>query len=918
MQTSSYTNIAFISYKREDEEWAKWLQKKLEHYKLPTEIRKQNPNLEFAKNPRHVFKDTTDLSGGVLAKAIKEGLDSSKFLIVICSPRAAKSEWVCKEVQDFIDSGREENIIPFIIDGEPYAKNPEIECFPEALKTLAGERELLGININENGRESATVKTIARMFDVRFDTLWQRFQREERKRRQRGMLLLSAFLIISLGVIYGFYVQNQNIEESKNEIIKERDRANAYANRLSNANDSIKAAYAKLGISEKNLEKSNLDLRESNSRLAIERDNVLKANWKMMESRARAVAEKAKELIQHGNLVKGVSLLLEIMPQNLKNPEKPFVYEMEQVFRLAYDSLLYGRSPLWTMSGHEGVQTSASFSPNSQYVLTSSNDKTARIWNVKSGQELTTYRMKHDEAINYATYSLKDEVLTSGYGNQVKRWRLSKNKVYDDGFVINGKEPVYSSNAKYVVIKDGKYAVAYDATSFKRVFNDDPVCTEIAFGNKLDIRALLTKEALIVIKDENGKTVNTIDVSDIKDYVYQIVFSPGDDVLMLHTKRKLFFWNINNAMLCSEINDVDIEGANFSADDIHIVTRTSDYGQVKFWNYHTGKEIESLRLYYDEHPFVRNASFSRNNKYLLTSTFDGVTRVYKNPLIVIPEKNTVLYESNVPLKFNSNSTVIESIPKDGNYSWFSLGNVEDVCSIPLKAKNNGIHCTSQSLTGLIAVCYWGAKDYVDIVDIHKCKIISTIKIDNSAFINSICISPEGTYLAVASNDSFAHIYEIRTGKLLHKLSGHSNGVITCKFSYDEQSLITASHDHTSRLWNVKSGKEYFKYLFASELYNASLSPSKDKIIASGWDGIHIIDIGSGVQVYHYPIYTCLDVAMDTHESNLYFILEDEEDDSIHRVTKMEYPNIERIISYLKSQMDVYHFTPKEKKLYYLE
>ena len=26
-QTSQYTNIAFISYKREDEEWAKWLQK---------------------------------------------------------------------------------------------------------------------------------------------------------------------------------------------------------------------------------------------------------------------------------------------------------------------------------------------------------------------------------------------------------------------------------------------------------------------------------------------------------------------------------------------------------------------------------------------------------------------------------------------------------------------------------------------------------------------------------------------------------------------------------------------------------------------------------------------------------------------------------------------------------------------------
>lgn len=41
MIQKKYTNIAFISYKREDEAWAKWLQKKLEHYKLPTEIRKK-------------------------------------------------------------------------------------------------------------------------------------------------------------------------------------------------------------------------------------------------------------------------------------------------------------------------------------------------------------------------------------------------------------------------------------------------------------------------------------------------------------------------------------------------------------------------------------------------------------------------------------------------------------------------------------------------------------------------------------------------------------------------------------------------------------------------------------------------------------------------------------------------------------
>ncbi len=86
-ESIKYTNIAFISYKREDEKWAKWLQNRLEYYKLPTDIR-ANLNVDFVDIPRHVFKDTTDLSCGVLENIIKEGLNSSKYLIVICSPRS--------------------------------------------------------------------------------------------------------------------------------------------------------------------------------------------------------------------------------------------------------------------------------------------------------------------------------------------------------------------------------------------------------------------------------------------------------------------------------------------------------------------------------------------------------------------------------------------------------------------------------------------------------------------------------------------------------------------------------------------------------------------------------------------------------------------------------------------------------------
>ena len=63
-QNKPYRYFAFISYKREDEKWAKWLQKKLESYSLPTAIRKENPNLPNKIRP--IFRDQSELSGGNL------------------------------------------------------------------------------------------------------------------------------------------------------------------------------------------------------------------------------------------------------------------------------------------------------------------------------------------------------------------------------------------------------------------------------------------------------------------------------------------------------------------------------------------------------------------------------------------------------------------------------------------------------------------------------------------------------------------------------------------------------------------------------------------------------------------------------------------------------------------------------------
>ena len=179
IMNKTYTYHAFISYKREDERWAKWLQEKLEYFKLPVAI--ADSREEYL---RPVFRDVTDLKPGFLSERIVEALDSSRYLIAICSTNYSKSQWCDAEVRRFIDSGRSKYIIPFIIDGVPY--DSKLECFPPSIVELRGtENELLGTDVRPISAEYAFVQVVASMLDLQVDSLWKRYLRAEEKEKQR-------------------------------------------------------------------------------------------------------------------------------------------------------------------------------------------------------------------------------------------------------------------------------------------------------------------------------------------------------------------------------------------------------------------------------------------------------------------------------------------------------------------------------------------------------------------------------------------------------------------------------------------------------------------------------------------------------------------------------------------------------------
>lgn len=197
--------FAFISYNSKDTAWGNRLQRKLEHYRMPSTLCSER-GWEKRTPINPVFFAPTDIQPGGLSSELQERLRASQHLIVICSPNSAQSEWVGREIAFFHSLGRTKNIHFFIVDGTPHSNDPQTECFNPIVKEL-GLPEILGANIHEKvyrrpwlNRERAYVQLISKLLDVEFDAIWQRHRRLMRQRFTLWTIGIVAVIATLLGV----------------------------------------------------------------------------------------------------------------------------------------------------------------------------------------------------------------------------------------------------------------------------------------------------------------------------------------------------------------------------------------------------------------------------------------------------------------------------------------------------------------------------------------------------------------------------------------------------------------------------------------------------------------------------------------------------------------------------------------------
>lgn len=118
---------AFISYKHQelDSLVAMRLHRMLEHYRIPGKIQATSGK----KRIHRIFRDMDELTPtNDLTENIRQALQNAEYLLLICSKESCRSEWVQKEVEEFLKTHDKNRIILILLEGEPG------EVFPEQLR----------------------------------------------------------------------------------------------------------------------------------------------------------------------------------------------------------------------------------------------------------------------------------------------------------------------------------------------------------------------------------------------------------------------------------------------------------------------------------------------------------------------------------------------------------------------------------------------------------------------------------------------------------------------------------------------------------------------------------------------------------------------------------------------------------------
>lgn len=626
------------------------------------------------------------------------------------------------------------------------------------------------------------------------------------------------------------------------------------------------------------------------------------AIWAEYQRRLANYREKSNKSLQLAtaseaslNVDSTRSLLLAIQA-NLTQETPQAVYALWQAFQENHER--------FQMMGHKGEVTYAEFDPNNyNRILTISDDKTARIWNLEN-LENSIILKGHQGNILHGTFAKENSnrVLTVSSDGTAKVWDL--NEPDKPLIILTGHQGAINygtfaptNDNQVLTVSSDRTAIVWDIS-----IPTAPKVLKVLKGHNAGIfhGSFDPANANRILTVSGDSTARIWDLNKsqtpvvLKGHTGAVLYGSFDPknsnrVLTVSDDKNARVWDLSvpNSSIVLEGHQKAVLHGNFDPKNSNRVLTVSDDKTVRIWDIDNPKNPKILTGHQDSINYI-NFNPKNPNQFLTVSS-DKTTKIWdinsSNPLVTLyGHKGKVVFGNFHPNKENRILTTSDDRTAriwdigDKEYQELSgregevhrrivsgIFNPENPSQVITIARDGTLKYwnINDSEESYILTKKLGSIDYAQI-DLNNPKRIATVNPTGFGKINvdkqkrilrtrhkveSVSFDSKNPHRILVVSGSTATVWNIKNNGSVN-LSAPPSPMNQGEFDpNDSNRLATGGADGILRIWNLKNPTKPQKELTASqkEIWHVSFDPkNSNRILVLGSDGLaKILNIQTG-------------------------------------------------------------------------